>query len=152
MDDAALSALCKLEFCKATGPGGQKRNKTSSAVRATLPEWNISATDCTERSQTANRAKALRKLRLTLAMTCRETPAVPPERIDCSVSHRDYPLWTAQVLDVFAENNWQYRIAAEKLGLSPTAFLKKLHRDPLLWQMIRREFEILGLQPLHSPE
>ena len=33
LDDSALSACCELEFFKGSGNGGQKRNKTSSAVR-----------------------------------------------------------------------------------------------------------------------
>ncbi|MBO5991465.1 MAG: hypothetical protein J6R00_07435, partial [Lentisphaeria bacterium] len=50
MSDEELSAICKIEFFKATGNGGQKRNKTSSAVRVKLEEYGLSAEDCTERS------------------------------------------------------------------------------------------------------
>ena len=92
LDDSALSARCELEFFKGTGNGGQKRNKSSSAARVRLPEFGVVAEDCTERSQHRNRAAALRKLRLALAYQVRESPAVPPERVECAVDHADYPL------------------------------------------------------------
>ena len=38
LDDAGLSALCRISFGYGTGPGGQKRNKTSTAVRVELPD------------------------------------------------------------------------------------------------------------------
>ena len=36
--DEELTAFCKISFVKGTGPGGQKRNKTSSAVQIELSE------------------------------------------------------------------------------------------------------------------
>ena len=33
LDDARLLAQCQVHTYRASGPGGQKRNKTSSAVR-----------------------------------------------------------------------------------------------------------------------
>jgi hypothetical protein len=150
LDDAQLSACCKLEFYKDSGPGGQKRNKTSSAARVTLPGWEISATDCTERSQVRNRANALKKLRINLALTVRETPAVPPERLECSLTHADYPLYLAHLLDVFSENVWDFKAAAAVLGISPTAFVKKLYKDPVVWQMVLKELTARNL-PLPKP-
>ena len=152
LDDAELSACCKLEFFKASGPGGQKRNKTSSAARITLPGWDITTTDCTERSQSRNRANALQKLRMELAMTCRETPAAAPERPECSLSHRDYPLYLAHLLDVYFEKAFDLRATAEVLGISPTAFVKKLYRDPVVWQRIIQELNDRGLPVLRSPK
>lgn len=152
MDDAGLSACCKLDFYKDSGPGGQKRNKSSSAARVTLPGWNITATDCTERSQLRNRANALKKLRIQLALKCRISPAVPPENMICSTSHPQYPLWLAQVLDVFSEHDFDYRTTAATLGITPTAFVKKLYRDPVLWQHVLQEFAARGLPVLKAPK
>ena len=152
LDDAQLSACCKLEFYKDSGPGGQKRNKASSAARVTLSEFGISATDCTERSQVRNRANALHKLRITLALTVRETPAVPPERLECSLSHADYPLYLAHLLDVYSGSAWDFRIAAAALGISPTAFVKKLYKDPVVWQMVIKELTSRDLPLLRPPK
>ena len=67
LDDMALSRLVKLEFTRGSGNGGQKRNKTSTAVRVVLPEYGVEASDCTERSQHRNRAAALHpELRIAL--------------------------------------------------------------------------------------
>ena len=40
LDDEALAKQCHIDTCRGTGPGGQKRNKTSSMVRL-LPEPGI---------------------------------------------------------------------------------------------------------------
>jgi len=151
MDDASLSRLCELEFFKGTGNGGQKRNKTSSAARVILTGTSYSASDCTERSQHRNRASALAKLRLAVACGERLSPALPPERPECSLEHADYPLWLAHLLDVAADEHWELKPVAEKLGCSPSALVKKLARDPALWQLANAERTRLGLPPLrHS--
>lgn len=148
MDDASLSRLCELEFFKGTGNGGQKRNKTSSAARVTLTGTHYTATDCTERSQHRNRAAALAKLRLAIARGERRSPALPPERPDCSLEHADYPLWLARLLDVAAEERWELKPIAAKLGCSPSALVKKIARDPALHQLADAERTRLGLPPL----
>ncbi|MBQ9502326.1 MAG: peptide chain release factor-like protein [Lentisphaeria bacterium] len=152
LDDAGLSAVCELEFFKGTGPGGQKRNKTSSAVRVSLPAWNVTATDCTERSQTRNRANALRKLRLELAMTRRISPAQAPGRMSCALTSSGYPLWLARVLDVFGENASDPRRTAAQLGISTSSLIKTFYRDPLLWQRLQQELSRQGLPLLRAPK
>ena len=151
LDDAGLSALCKLEFFKGTGPGGQKRNKTSSAVRVFLPGFDAAATDCTERSQTRNRANALRKLKIEIAMTHRVSPALPPDRPVCALSSPDYPLWLAHVLDVFAESAFDHRKTAARLGVSASSLVKNFFRDPGLWQRLQEELASGGLPLLKAP-
>ena len=151
MDDETLSRHCELEFFKGTGNGGQKRNKTSSAVRVRLIDSSLCAEDCTERSQHRNRANALRKLRLQIAYAERDIPALPPERTECAVDHDDYPLWLAHVLDLCEEAAWELKPAAEKLGRTPTALLKLLARDPELWQFANRRRAALGKIKLRRP-
>ncbi|MBE6390213.1 MAG: peptide chain release factor-like protein [Lentisphaerae bacterium] len=152
LEDAELSALCRITFSKATGPGGQKRNKTSSAVTVELPALGLSSSDCTERSQFRNRAKALKKLRMQIALNYRKTPSVIPENPDCSIHSPGYPLFAARVLDILAECDLDHKTAAGRCNISPSALLKKLYRDPLLWQFFQQLRKKRQLPLLHPPE
>src|SRR5216110_3547482 len=76
LTDAQLLAQCAVDTYRASGPGGQKRNKTSSAVRIRhLPSGLIVIAE-ESRSQHENRARALRRLRQALYLKWRnEMPA-----------------------------------------------------------------------------
>lgn len=150
MDDAALSRVCRISFSKGSGPGGQKRNKTSSLATVELPGLGLSASDCTERSQFRNRSNALKKLRKLIALNYRDPIMVIPENLSCSMNSPAYPLFAAQLLDIMKIKNWDYRATAEFCGISPSAMLKKLYRDPELWQFLqarRLELELPKLMP-----
>src|SRR5690242_2384161 len=81
--DEAFLADCRWEAFRGSGPGGQKRNKTSSAVRITHVPTRISATASESRSQAENRARALRRLRLQVVLESRQAldseSFVPPK-------------------------------------------------------------------------
>src|SRR5213593_3716169 len=72
LTDAQLLAECEVDTYRASGPGGQKRNKTSSAVRIRhLPSGLIVIAE-ESRSQHENRARALRRLRQALYLKIRD--------------------------------------------------------------------------------
>jgi protein subunit release factor B len=85
-DDAHLLAQCAIDTYRASGPGGQKRNKTSSAVRLRhLPSELIVIAE-ESRSQHENKAKALRRLRQAFMLKLREPiggDAFAPVRASC---------------------------------------------------------------------
>ena len=62
-DDDALLAECDLTTFIASGPGGQHRNRTQSAVRLHHRPSGIVVIGRRERSQARNRASALERLR-----------------------------------------------------------------------------------------
>src|SRR5258708_10446362 len=73
LTDSQLLAQCEVDTYRASGPGGQKRNKTSSAVRLRhLPSGLIVIAE-ESRSQHDNRAKALQRVRQALYLELRET-------------------------------------------------------------------------------
>ena len=148
LDDLSLVKLCDLEFTKGTGNGGQKRNKTSSAVRLRHRETGLTAEDCSERSQHRNRAIALRKLRIQIALNVRNSPPLPPPRMECAVDHADYPLWMARVLDLLCEHGGDHRPAAEVLQCSATSLAKKIQRDPQLLQAVNAMRKANNIPPL----
>ena len=69
--DEALLAQCDVHIYKASGPGGQHRNKVSSAVRLKHKPTGISAHGDDSRSQHENKRLALRRLRMNLACQVR---------------------------------------------------------------------------------
>src|SRR5271167_3224477 len=72
LNDAQLLAQCEVDTYRASGPGGQKRNKTSSAVRIRhLPSELIVIAE-ESRSQHENRVKALKRLRQAFFLKIRE--------------------------------------------------------------------------------
>src|SRR6476659_7745021 len=84
LTEAQLLAQCEVDTYRASGPGGQKRNKTSSAVRLRhLPTGLIVIAE-ESRSQYENKAKALRRLWHALFLELREPLPVDP------LLHPDY--------------------------------------------------------------
>src|SRR5438046_8157403 len=63
---------CRWDVFRGPGPGGQKRNKTSSAVRLTHEPTGISVIAGESRSQAENRMRAVRRLRLKIACDVRK--------------------------------------------------------------------------------
>src|SRR5262245_53957716 len=77
LTDEQLLAQCAVDTYRASGPGGQKRNKTSSAVRLRhLPSGLVVIAE-ESRSQHENRARALRRLRQALYLELREPFPLP---------------------------------------------------------------------------
>src|SRR5687768_10522322 len=62
LTDDALLAECRWDIYRGSGPGGQKRNKTSNTVRLTHLPTGTQVTAGESRSQAENRMRALRRL------------------------------------------------------------------------------------------
>ncbi|MFP4105187.1 MAG: peptide chain release factor family protein, partial [Phycisphaerae bacterium] len=67
LDDDQLLGQCEVDTYKASGPGGQHRNKVSSAVRLRHKPTEIMAHGNDSRSQHENKRLALKRLRKNLA-------------------------------------------------------------------------------------
>jgi hypothetical protein len=68
LSDDELLRQCDWRAYRSSGPGGQKRSKTSSAVRITHGATGVSAIATESRSQHENRERALWRLREALAL------------------------------------------------------------------------------------
>ncbi|MDA0256651.1 MAG: peptide chain release factor-like protein, partial [Chloroflexi bacterium] len=71
LSDEELLAQCAVDRYRASGPGGQKRNVTDSAVRLRHQPSGLVAQANESRSQHENRARALHRLRRTIALHAR---------------------------------------------------------------------------------
>lgn len=79
--DQALLADCRIDVFRAGGKGGQHQNTTNSGVRLTHRPTRVRAESRTERSQLANRRRALARLREKLAERAHEDPTRIPTRV-----------------------------------------------------------------------
>ena len=160
LSDAALLSQCSVDLYRASGPGGQKRNKTSSAVRVHHEPTGLVVTAVESRSQHENRARATRRLREAIALHCRnpvraaENPAYYLDALSRDASlhvsrrHTDYFLVVQHVLDVLLKTEGRTSDAAEHLQLSTGQLVRFMKTDEKVWQRaneIRREH---GLQCL----
>src|SRR4029079_7984793 len=88
LSDPQLLAQCEVDTYRASGPGGQKRNKTSSAVRLRHLPTGLLVIAEESRSQHENRAPALRRLWRVLFLHLRdELSSLTPEGV---AAHPDY--------------------------------------------------------------
>ncbi|HWC28577.1 MAG TPA: peptide chain release factor-like protein [Dehalococcoidia bacterium] len=159
-DDAALLAECDVDTYRASGPGGQKRNKTESAVRLRHRPTGLSVIAEESRSQAENRVRALRRMREILAMRLRQAApgeGVPQTVQACldrrgrlSVGKRDarYLPAVASVLDVLVALNGSVSETASRLGLTTGNLSSFLTDDDDLIAETNRIRAAFGLKPL----
>ena len=159
--DEKLLAGCTVETYRASGPGGQHRNKTESAVRLTHRPTGVVVTATERRSQHENRHRALVRLRQAIALEVRE--AVPPEGGPSGalaealhdaawprLSQRSpvYLVAAAHVLDHLEAAAGRASDAAGRLGVSTASLAKFLTLDPDLLQAANRIRQRFGQKPL----
>jgi protein subunit release factor B len=80
LPDGMLLAECEETFFVGSGPGGQHRNKTESAVRLVHAPTGVAVTATERRSQARNRAAALERLRAALVPLARRPAVRRPTR------------------------------------------------------------------------
>lgn len=85
LGDDDLLAECRIDVFRAGGKGGQHQNTTNSGVRLVHRPTGLRVESRTERSQHANRRRALARLRGRLAEEAHEDP----ERIPTKVPKRE---------------------------------------------------------------
>jgi hypothetical protein len=169
LGDQHLLAQCAVDTYRASGPGGQKRNKTSSAVRLRhLPSGIIVIAE-ESRSQHENRARALRRLRQALYLKIRDdipaemlTPQMlamhsgyrevrnGQDRLD--LGRKDPRFWPAVgvVLDVLQAVEARVSDAARALGLSTGNLIHFLASDPKVWEQANILRTRFGHKPLRG--
>lgn len=154
MDDPALLAQCDVNIYKASGPGGQHRNKVSSAIRLLHRPTGITAQGCDHRSQHANKRSALKRLREKIACRVRRPvdPSCPlPEAVaSClfvpkgakadakkrlQVGRRDERFWSVGrfLLDLLDANGGRLSEAAGVMEIGTSNFVSVIKQDRHLY-------------------
>lgn len=164
LSEERLLAQCRWEAFRGPGPGGQKRNKTSSAVRLVHMPTGLSAIAHESRSQAQNRRKALMRLRHRLALELRQPidPAtfVRPgwfeallgegRRLELGQRSEDYLPALGLVLDVLEAAGGSVSEAARLLGISTGNLVRFLEKDEKAWGRVNQMRKGAGLKALRS--
>lgn len=156
-----LLKSCEESRTRRSGPGGQHRNKTETAVILKHTPTGITAEGSERRSQAENRDVALFRLRVNLAIEVRSevtNPLEPSElwrsrcrsgKIAVNPTHEDFPALLAEALDAISAADFDLKPAAERLTVSTSQLLKFLKDEPRALQFVNRERTQRGVHALH---
>ena len=165
LSDAQLLAQCAVDTYRASGPGGQKRNKTSSAVRLRHSPTGLLVIAEESRSQHENRVRALRRLRQALYLKLRDE--LSPQELEGLPARPDYAaardaegrlhlrrkdprFWPVAglVLDVLQAAGARVSEAAQMMGISTGNLIDFLQGDEKVWEQANQMRLRFGLKPL----
>ena len=165
--DDALIAQSEVDRYRASGPGGQHRNKTESAVRLRHKPSGVTAIGEDSRSQAENKHHAVRRLRAAIALEVRE-PVVPglddgwapSARLAAMVAGGTAPLgaktrhtgeyWAgiAELLDVLVAGGLEIGTTAQRLGITTGALSKLLLHDESVGRVVNDLRRAKAMRPL----
>jgi len=158
--DADLLAECDVHTYRASGPGGQHRNKTSSAIRLQHRPTGLVTQGEESRSQHENKARALRRLRETIAINLRcplpgapdwpSTVQLPDGKLRVADNNPALPYVLAITLDALAAHDGKLAETAQWLGVTSSSLTRFLSGHHAAWAEANRIRAAAGLSPLRS--
>ncbi len=158
LDDEALLRQCTVRRGKASGPGGQRRNKVETAVQITHAPTGATAAASERRGPEDNRRAALRRLRMQLALAQRTEPGPTPSRlwrsrvrdqkIALNPGHPDAPAMLAEALDMIEACRADVAKAARRLDVTTSQLVKLLKIEPKALEQVNRARQQRGEGPL----
>ncbi len=164
--DDALIAQSEVDRYRASGPGGQHRNKTESAVRLRHLPTGVSAIGEDSRSQAENKIYAVRRLRAAIALEVRAPIAgeldgyVASPRLAALVAGgtaplgartrltADYWLAIAELLDLLVAGDLEIGATARRLGITTGAMSKLLLHDDAIARVVNDLRRARAMRPL----
>ncbi len=153
--DTELLKLSRTDVFKATGKGGQKRNKTSNAIRLTF--FYLVITESKSRSKADNINNAIKKLRMAIALDTRQAVhkrnqfTVFPEEVAPYINNKivrinpknpHFPIFTGCLIDVFIKHAGNWKEIGKEFGTTPSQMRRFSEKHGVLSEklkVLRRE-------------
>lgn len=160
LPDEALLQQCVMRRVRRSGPGGQHRNKVETGIELVHQPTGLAAEASERRSQAQNRAMAIRRMRVTLAVEVRgstETTTTPSPlwrsrcgngQLRVNPEHADFPPLLAEALDLVAAEGWNVQRAAARLGCSTSQLTRFVALEHRALAKVNAERAKSGLRPL----
>jgi ribosome-associated protein len=155
--DDALLAQCDITSSSTHGPGGDHRNKVEAAARLRHRPTGIVAQSESLPSRALNRAQALARLRIRLAI---HDPAHSDlqvlvrhrqeRRLPITVEHADYPMIVACCLAALSSAQGRLADAAATLGISSAQLSRVVSSDKEVLAAANRIRQEAGIGPMHG--
>ena len=139
---------CKIVHFKSTGKGGQKKNKTSSAIRLIHNPTNLFVESSVNRQQIINKIDAIRKLRLKIALSLVNKANTWQGTYGLNYKNWDFPIMIGIIIDAFHFKNFSIKETSLFLGISQNILLKNISKNKELWDFINQEREKRTLKRL----
>jgi hypothetical protein len=162
LTDEALVRQCEVDHYRSHGPGGQKHNKRTSAVRLRHRPTGLIVTAADNRSQPVNRVRAIKRLREAIALHVRAEVDLDEYRpsellagcitgdgqIRVKKGSERYFEAISEILDVLSACGMGVRDAAGHISISTAHLVQFIERDPKLWERVNQMRQTAGLKPL----
>ncbi|HEX9793527.1 MAG TPA: peptide chain release factor-like protein [Planctomycetota bacterium] len=162
-----LMAQVTVVRTRASGPGGQHRNKTETAIRLCHEPTGVRGAASERRSQNENLKVAVRRLRIALAIEHR-TPLTDADfvapgafelsaawlarvrggRISLNVDHDDFPPLLAEALDALHLYADDLPRTATALRISASQIVKFLGKEPAALHALNERRRARSQRPL----
>ena len=158
--DEQILSECRREMSRGSGPGGQKRNKTSNAVCLVHIPTGLSVRAQETRSQNSNLKLALSRLRFLMVLEFRIALDEHFQIPDWLVQNRshgklrigpksaDYLKVIGTLLDMLAHHRWSLSQAAQAMGISTGNLASLLKNDEKLMAFVNARRRAIGLKVL----
>ncbi len=154
--DTAILKTARMDVFKGSGRGGQKRNKTSNAIRLTLS--HLTVTESAARSRAANINGAIRKIRMAIALDVlqatknRNKFKKLPEEIRIHLQtdlmrinpkNPIFPIFIGSLIDVYIKHKGEIGAIAQEFQTNTSQIRKFIDRNSFLLESLkelRRQF------------